>query len=238
MSVLMLHGIRRAFGDPMPEAPRHQRIGFGALEAITTAATSAAAEADTEETAARGALIHHRLLVAYQGAAGILPVRYGTAFSGAAELRAALLPREAELADALRQIEGCAEYVLSVVTLPVAPPDAAPVANGRDFLQARRASRDNRRSQQTRRRTFVAALMEDVAACTIAAVPLRLSQSDDTLARHAILADRARAHHLADALRARELEATSLALTLRLTGPGPCYSFVPAHPADAVLGAA
>ena len=64
MSVLMLHGIRRPSGDQTPEMPRHQRIGFGALEAIATTAPCATAGADTEEATARGALIHHRLLVA------------------------------------------------------------------------------------------------------------------------------------------------------------------------------
>ncbi|WP_260350255.1 GvpL/GvpF family gas vesicle protein [Alloyangia mangrovi] len=164
MSVLHLHGLVPA-GQPAAGAPLHRRFRIGPMTAIVTEG----ARTTMQDAALDSVLAHDRLLSCYLASGPVLPVRFGTCFSGPRALQEALAERLAPCTARLEALRGHAEYALTVE-----PGDAVQSINaapnpetGREFLKLRKIRRDRRlkaseAQSQALRALFLRA--EDLAA--------------------------------------------------------------------------
>ncbi|MCW1917400.1 GvpL/GvpF family gas vesicle protein [Rhodobacter sp. KR11] len=218
---LFLHGV--AAPGPAPQAPAHHIFAMGGFMALASPAPDTT---DTPEAMAEIALRHNDILAAWCRIGPVLPLRFGTVFSGPESLHTHLSAEGKRLSQSLRALGDAQEYVLRlrVAGDPVLPEE--PADSGRAFLARGRAARDLRRDLGDRRMALARQLLSEVA-------PLARQTSQaaapraDRLLDAALLIDRPKAADLPD-LTARHREtARALGLDLTLTGPWPAYGFTP-----------
>lgn len=238
MTVLLLHGLVRR-GAPLPDdAVPHLRVDACNLIALATEAPEGFHEAEPEASLA-AAVRHHELLSAYALQGDVLPVRLGSAFSGADSLSAALASRRAAFAAGLDRLTGKVEYLLSlaVAPTPLEIGGPAPHASGRSFLAEKRAARDRLRGLAARRQALLGEIPGLLAPVTSDCRPIPVQGRDD-LARFSCLVERGEQPGLLRAARALGTRAGTLGLGLTLRGPGPCYGVTADDRTDAVSGGA
>ncbi|MEL6644561.1 MAG: GvpL/GvpF family gas vesicle protein [Pseudomonadota bacterium] len=232
MSAVMLHGVAPA-GIPHPrDAIPHRRVALGALSALVTPLSAASSETEVETAQIDGAMDHHQLLTSYCRIGDVLPVRYGTAFSSERELAQELSSAQAPLTAGMKRLEGCVEYSLAFVARALDGPETSAVpektpSRGRTYIQGRRERRDWRRSLAEARADFVADVVGRVSLLGRDAEWVE-GTSGRALAKGTLLIERTNAKSMQDLLCASAAKASSLALTIRVVGPGPCYSFAKA----------
>jgi hypothetical protein len=146
----------------------------------------------------------------------VLPVRFGTVFSGAQKLDEILSRGETAMGAGLDRVEGCVELGLHVLA-PHPGGDAAAAANGREYMAARLAAERTRKQLQQGVHEALAPLAIDQA--------VREPSSSDLLFTAAFLVR----HDDVEAFRQRvqDLAAAHPDLRLLCTGPWPPYHFVP-----------
>lgn len=237
MTALLLAGLVRSATTTPADAPPHLRIAAGALTALATPAPGALFDDAAEEPPLEVALCHHRLLAAYALAEDVLPVRFGTAFSGEAGIRSALAAGGARWRAGLARLAGRVEYTLAVEA--GAGPESRAVPgpareDGRAFLAEKRSRRDDRNRRAARRAAFLADLPGALAGLAADQAALGAPRGD-RLADLALLVERAAIPDLLAQAHALAERARSLDLRLALRGPGPCYAFAARaeEPADA-----
>ena len=235
MSALLLHGLQCAKAPPRLHAPPHLRLPSGDLVALCTpadpAALRAADDGQDESALIDGALAHDRLLRACLPAGPLLPVRFGTAFSGAPALRRALHEDAPSYRRALCRI-GCAwEFALRATLTAEAARAAGPTdgageraPDGRTFLKVRRQRRDARQRRREDRLSWAERLAARVLALAEDSAPARTEP--DRLLSLSLLVERRRVAALEACIAEATAEATRLGLVLSLVGPLPAYSFV------------
>lgn len=218
---LFLHGV--AAPGPAPEAPAHHIFAMGGFMALASPAPDTT---DTPEAMAEIALRHNDILAAWCRIGPVLPLRFGTVFSGPESLHTHLAAEGKRLSQALRALGDAQEYVLRlrVAGDPVLPEE--PTDSGRAFLARGRAARDLRRDLGDRRMALARQLLSEVA-------PLARQTSQaaapraDRLLDAALLIDRPKAADLPDVTARHREAARALGLDLTLTGPWPAYGFTP-----------
>lgn len=217
---LHLHGVTDRAGADLP-------AGGTLLRCDTLwAVTSPWDENDgteAEATAAR-VLAHHDILSVVSAKAALLPMRFGTVFSGERAVNAALSDRTELFSAALRRLDGIAEYALQLRVAEGDTEISEPAATGRAFLGQRRVLRDARLARDQRRNGFA----DEITAGLVQFDPLsvtvtrKAAQSHNTIT---ILLETGRLSALRHWLAARKEAACALGLALDLTGPWPPYSF-------------
>lgn len=218
---LFLHGI--AAPGPAPEAPAHHIFALGGFMALASPAPEAS---DAPEVLTEIALRHNEILAAWCRQGPVLPLRFGTVFSGAEALQAHLATEAGRLSRALAALGDAQEYVLRlrVAGDPVLP--EAPAETGRAFLARGRVVRDLRRDLGDRRMALARQLLAEAQPLarqtTQAAAPRA-----DRLLDAALLVDRACAPALPEVAARHRAQARDLGLDLTLTGPWPAYGFTP-----------
>ena len=181
----------------------------------------AASDGEDEQVAA--ALNHHHLLSEYAERADVLPVRYGTAFSSEDRLIRNMSATEQTLAAALQALRNRREYLLTIRQDQGERPPT-PTETGRGFLTAKRELREARRMRGARRAAFLDQLLGQIRTLAVAADPTRPLSSERGFGA-ALLVDLSAVEPLYETLSQAGQAAEALDLSIRLTGPGPCYSF-------------
>jgi gas vesicle protein GvpL/GvpF len=188
---------------PSPLPPGAEGEPLVQLEVEGVVGIAGAVEA-TPEPIAAAAVAHGRVVEALAGLADpVLPARFGSVHPSPEALADALASNSDALAAALRAVEGCVE--VGVRGIPSAPePENAP-ANGREYLERRRAAVG-----------LVERVHEPLAAQARAA---RLERGSGFAASY--LVPREELDAFLDAVR----EADGPELALVSSGPWPPYSF-------------
>lgn len=227
MSAVLLHGVAPQGTPQPPQAPTHARWAAGGLLALTSRPPEALFDDPDGSVTIEAGLAHDRLLSAYARIGPVMPIRFGTLFSGPDAVRERVATDAAALARGLSRLGRAREYGISVVGAAAgeAPPrPARPSGSGRGFLHDRAAARRARRAEAE----AVGAFLADVEA--------RLGRHAAEI-RHTGRTGRGRMADLAALvpperepafLRLAETlapEATRHGLALRLGGPWPAYSF-------------
>lgn len=185
---------------------------------------------------------HHAVVDAVFQQQTVMPLRFGTLFSGVASLRRELTGRAAALREHLHFLEDREEWDLQVLAAPRPQPAAAEVdqgaaapggaaSPGRSYLHRRQRELSARQSDRT---AALAATDQAVraagalAARAVAALyPPARPASGPCL--HAVyLVERAGQGALLDAAAAWQRSLSPAGLNLRLTGPWPPYHFTSA----------
>ncbi|MXQ07936.1 hypothetical protein GQ651_08765 [Alphaproteobacteria bacterium GH1-50] len=228
MTALVLHGILPKDAPEPSDAPQHLRIELDRMALIVTSAQSDAMSAE-QEPGIDEVLAHHQLLSAYALQTDVLPVRFGTVFSSASGMLDGIATDEEWFCRGMARLRGRVEFALSLVWGGGAPAHAPyepspPSEDGRTFLTRKRAVRDGIRNLSARRDAFARGFAERIATVTN---ELRQSPTGqkDTIAFFAVLVDRDDIAPFVSTVRDLAEDAGALGLTVKLRGPGPCYSF-------------
>jgi len=226
MMSLLLHGLAAGDATTPPEAASHRRIAAGGLVALCTRVEAAR---ETADSAVAGALAHNALLVAQSSRGGVLPVRYGTAFSGEAALRQHLSDHAELYHAALLRIGDAREFGLRLQSLDEMPADVSRGAptmpeSGRAFLERGRRRRD-RLSEEARHRADSADRLARACAGHARALAPQARSRRDHLVDVALLVPRGSEEAFHERVRVARAEAAEVGLQLELSGPWPPYSF-------------
>lgn len=225
---LHLHGLMDRAPARRINTPPHDLIRCGPFCAVASRwdETSGMLEGEPEILAER-AMQHHKLLLAYCDHGALLPMRFGTVFSGPQALQTAVSARASLYREALDTLADLRAYVVQV-TVHTEPEAAAPLpANGRAFLSHKRNARDRRLSIHQQRAAYVSKVAQ--AFGPLSAMPATSGrQSAERLLDLMVLVKKALRPALADRVNQHGPEAEALGLALTVTGPWPAYTFDPA----------
>lgn len=220
---LMLLGIVPA-GVPVPQGtPDHGAIAVGDWTGLTWRLPEGF-DLASEEGTIRFAQARHEILCHYAGAADVIPVAPGDAFSDAGAVAQRIDRDVSRIAGLHARLAGCAEYALTIDTEPEA--DAAmKAATGRDHLRLRARMRDMRGERSNARHRFVEGFASGLGD-VVEAHRTVAGRAAPRLARVDLLLRRDRIGACTAAITARLDEARNLGLRLSLTGPYPPFSFL------------
>lgn len=231
MTSLLLHGIIRADApDPPAGTLAHMRVVAGELAGL---ARPVAEHVLSEEGPSPMAEVkaHHGLLSAYALSSDLIPVRFGTAFSGQRAI-VDMLRSEADLHLAgLVRVASCVEYTLKLSRIPDRPlrSVARGQEDGRAFLKQKQRVRDAQRSLANRRSAYVSQVTNEAANTARRSVKVS-SPSPGVFAATALLVARETVPDLVGNLRRLSEHASACGVAVALQGPGPCYSFADDDP--------
>ncbi|MEM1428654.1 MAG: GvpL/GvpF family gas vesicle protein [Pseudomonadota bacterium] len=227
---LFVHGILTAL--PLEDGVRGDAVcvAGGTLQAICTDRDLALAPLDDAEAEIAAAAAHHDHLVRLCQTRDVLPVRFGTVFSGEAPLRAHLEDNAQSYSKALEHVSGCLEFGFRIaggqdarVTAPSAAAPPSTETSGRAFLLRRRGHRDRRADLSTRRAAVLRRALRDLETTSR---DLSLAQPAAGLLLDAsLLVAHPRQDHLRGMARALNGAAGEVGLSVSLLGPWPPYSF-------------
>ncbi len=240
---LMLHGLVRDipmehhFKPVLRLASVHPIPGLDLIAVCSTYTEQPATDPEGEMTAA---LRHHDLLAQLAAATDVLPVRFGTVFSGEAALMRALEQQSSTYRDAAKRLAGKVEFALRATRQQIkerrathtpqgansddhrAIGEATPTT-GRGYLTRQRHLRNDRTDASAR----LAAILEKVSV-----LAERHSSSiapghprGDRIFDLALLVPRDSAPSLQADLDVLSSDASALGVNLELLGPWPAYSF-------------
>jgi len=233
---LLVHGIVAARGLTEPDESGAICVAGRTLQAICTRRDPDAVPFDDADAEIAAAMAHHDRLVRLSERHDVLPVRFGTVFSGAEPLRAHLDTNAAAFAASLKRISGCQEFGIRI-GIEATPNGTdtstlggAPASGGRQFLRQRRALRDRRSDIAAQRTALVERVTDAIATC---ARDLRHApRRDGDMVEASVLVSRTRAQPLFALHRTFEDAMARLGLSLAIRGPWPAYSFcAPEDPA-------
>lgn len=222
---LFLHGV--AAPGPAPEAPAHHVFAMGGFTALASLAPEAS---DSPEEMAAIALRHNEILLAWSRVGPVLPLRFGTVFSGPGALQSHLAADCVRLERALAALGDAQEYVLRLKIqgdpVLLAPSPEANAAPGRAFLARGRQTRDLRRDLGDQRMALARLLLTEAAPFARQVAQAGAVRADRLLDA-ALLVDRAQAPALAELAQRHAEAARLLGLELGLSGPWPAYGYSP-----------
>ena len=223
MTRLVLLGI---IGPTVPfcaRAPRHIRLPAGERDALALPLTP---QIDPGSEAGTVALVQaqNAILCHYAATGDVLPVAPGGVFSGPDTLLRHVQAEAPRLARLEARFAGRAEYALSVLAGPL-DVDEGTAESGRDHLRLKARARDRRGARTDARRRFLGRVA-DIVTARSEAIRLRSGSGTDRLARVDFLMARNCLEACRQHLETTLDEARSLALTMRLAGPYPAFSFV------------
>ena len=188
---------------------------------------------------------HQQVVAAAARAAAVLPVRFATLFQDLEELASWLEKRRSTVLDALDMLRGRDEWALRLLAEPgaanAAEADAGATKglDGRAYLMARKAARDERGRRREERLGHAAAEVERLAASFCVRLtkldvrgfdkPLRRAGGDrrETVASWAALVERGRSEDLRRQIRRLGDGRIGHGLAVETTGPWPAYNFCP-----------
>ena len=220
---LFLHGLAK--GAPPAMAPPHDQMAVEDLVVLTSPAPTS----DSAEALAELALRHNAILTAWAHRGPVLPLRFGTVFSGGEALQAHLSQSLTSLKSALEALGDAQEYVLRLRVVGQAAPSAAATPDvtersGRAFLARGKAARDLRRDLSERRLALAQHLLTEARAVARQVTPAAAARPDRLLDA-ALLISPAQAETLTKLAQSHRNMAVELGLDLALTGPWPAYGF-------------
>lgn len=216
-----------------------ETVQQGALTAVVSEVglqqLAAAVEGSAPELLAELAQRHHAVVLAAMDAADrVLPLRLGTVLTGRDAAREFLDRRAGELSAGLRDVRACREWGLTIEASDTGGhvPDARPASNsdvrtGTAYLLRRREQLAEDQRRQTARAGAVAAVADTVRAVAVRAAAGRRSGGDVLLDESYLVRRAAERRFLAVVDDCGDLLGDQ-GLRLRVTGPWPPYSFVPA----------
>lgn len=221
--VLFLHGLAKGAAPAM--APPHDQMEVDDLVVLTSPAPTS----DSPEALAEMAMRHNAILTAWAHRGPVLPLRFGTVFSGGEALQAHLSQSLTTLKKALEALGDAQEYVLRLRVIGEASPSARtapdlPETAGRAFLARGKAARDLRRDLSERRLALAQHLLTEARLLARQVSPAAAPRPDRLLDA-ALLIEPAEAKALTDLAQKHRAMAVELGLDLALTGPWPAYGF-------------
>jgi hypothetical protein len=226
-SGLLLHCIGHARALPLADEGDLRRVRWGELAAMAAPITDRRSMVAPE---APELLRYGRRIQRIHASADVLPMRFGSVLADEDAVRAHLRERREEYFAALDRIAGCVEMSVRALVRADGPPPggpdakAMPIRSGTDYLKARQ-----------RRHAWEEELQERCAALERAVVAAALPHCREHRAEGPqTRPDGARVsiHFLVPkgrvpALREAMEPLLSLDACHSLTGPWPCYNFVP-----------
>jgi len=219
---LFCHGIVPAGTPPVLGVPAHERVAAGNLAALV----SPFRPLDTEAECISCALMHDAILAGYLAVGPVLPIRFGTCFSGPDAVMGQLEAHDTPMLGQLSALNGLAEYGLTVDNSghePSADRGASGLHSGRAYLEARRHQRDARQIRRAVHARALEQLSRLAAGLSHSQVPGPAKENGLRCMSLSLLLDREAARKLSQALPA--WQADVLGLQARLCGPWPPYSF-------------
>lgn len=224
---LQLHGIVSKDASTKPAAPAHRRVAFETFEALISdyALTTDTAEIPPEILSA-AAMTHHRILLAYCADHGLLPIRFGTVFSGSSAMKNAVLENVHLYETALHILSDHREYSVHLNIRQAPTEELHTPKSGRAFLSERQRGRDKRRSLAQKRQSFARCVQDNVAALAFDALRTAAPKPEKVLDVTGLFSPKAldELQWLASSLQSEALE---LDLSLTINGPWPAYHFDP-----------
>lgn len=173
---------------------------------------------------------HERVLEEVLSGGDVLPMRLGTCYPSADDLRRVMTAHAGAICAALERIGGTVEWGLTVTWN--GPPDEsrpAPAGRGRDYLAARQVERERADAVAERASRLSARVHDQVARAALAGMVLsRTSSSSDgavIILRASYLVDRHQRSHFEKAIVDALAVDTEVGLSGELTGPWPPYHF-------------
>lgn len=224
MTPVFLHGVVPMTARKPDLDIAHQLTQLGDIAAITT--TCPVDHLEKSDTAAKVALNHNRLLSAYGEQTAVAPVKFGAAFRSIAALKDLLGQKSSQFLNILHDLDGHDEYALTItLQKEVAPEAVRPVhRSGRDFLRARKASRDNRYERSREQTDFVAEAIRAIDAMSKRSVSHQ-KRMPERVTDMSFLVARLNLGDLLPLCAELDKSAAELGLEFKLTGPWPAYSF-------------
>ena len=224
-------------GTGRPDGARlHRRVPAGPFDAVAVDVAPSMLLDDDPDAMLDLAMLQNDILTAYAAGGDVLPVALGAAFSNDRSLRRHLDADQGRLAQLTHRLAGRAEYILALELEPetaVRPTNG--ITGGADFLQARKALRDDRRTLAERRSIMVA----EVTRCALAKAEDHVlhGAAKGRLLSVSLLSRRDAIADLARAMSGLASECADLGLALRVIGPCAPMSFADEEGTDAAIRA-
>lgn len=207
-------------------APDHQIIKCDQLQAIVSRDRVGLQCDDLPEALLLEAVAyHHDILLEYCTNTPLIPARFGTLFSSADAVQAAIISDGRHHVDRLHWLADKREYSLVLTVLPPAPVErSSEIENGRAFLLCKRQKRNAKQTLSQERTAFITAITEKIAGLSAYPAAQHTPAKTPLLSFNLLLAPDAvaRAHQIIDQTQA---DAHSHGISLALKGPYPAYSF-------------
>ena len=223
-------------GTGRPDGARsHRRVPAGPFDAVAVDVAPSMLLDDDPKAMLDLAMLQNDILTAYAAGGDVLPVALGAAFSNDRSLRRHLDADQGRLAQLTHRLEGRAEYILALELEPETAVRPINVTGGADFLQARKALRDDRRTLAERRSTMVA----EVTRCALAKAEDHVlhGAAKGRLLSVSLLLRRDATADLARAMSGLASQCADLGLALRVIGPCAPMSFAGEEGTDAAIRA-
>ncbi|MEO0496859.1 MAG: GvpL/GvpF family gas vesicle protein [Pseudomonadota bacterium] len=167
------------------------------------------------------ALAHHHLLQAVSHHCDALPIQLGALHSDPETVRKALETHAQDWARQLEGVAGCCEVSIQVTAKQQQTGEnAQAIRGGRDYLKARRAQRDQRRSNVTNGEAGMAHLQD-----ALTPMARRFAAGSTDLR---FLVERQQLDNFLAAAAAAQTSDAMAGLAVQATGPWPVYSFMEA----------
>ena len=199
---------------PLPPVPGLVRAPLEGIAEGPLLAVVSQHERVPEEPALDALRMHERVTEALMADRAVLPMRFGTQFSDAGRVRAALAGRREALLEALDRVRGRVELAVRAIqpAADAAAASAPAASSGREYLRAR-----------LRVGQSAASLHEQLAALAVTARrwPRR---APDELLRGSYLVEQPEVERFRSAVERLQREHPEAALLC--TGPWPAYSFM------------
>ena len=225
--LLHLHGVFAGGSTRRSSAPAHRIIALPAFNALVSDYNL---DPDTAKVSpddlADAAMSHHQILQAYCADHALLPMRFGTVFSGVTALKDAMRRDRTRSVHALHALADLREYSVEVLVSGTAALAPSVPDNGRRFLSDRKRLRDVRRNTSKDRQTFAMDLLQRIELLTTLPLHNGTAKPDKLLDLTALLSAAA-LETLRRLAADADARATELGLTLRIRGPWPAYHFDP-----------
>ena len=224
---LNLHGVVDRHTPLNTAAPPHRFIALPWCAALVSDydLDPDTAKVDPDDLAA-SAMTHHQILLAYCAEYPLLPLRFGTVFSGEAAVIAGLVDQSDSYANALRILSDHREYSVELVSGPPTQPLRPSAETGRGFLLARKGQRDQKRTATQNKQDFAQTLYKRAAGWTSYPLHLNDVKPENLLDISALLTSDG-VRHMQDWLARNAEKAAELGLSFRVRGPWPAYHITP-----------
>lgn len=225
--MLQLHGLVERDATQGLPAPRHHIVPCGSFSALVSENTLGIDTAEIPpDVLVQAATAHHDILLAYSENHALLPIRFGTVFSGTTALLNAMEQQHKEYADALRVLSDHREYSLELISTTQPDDPNIPVTTGRSFLKNRLHARAARHSLSQDRQDFAKDLHDRVSVLAIQPSSAG-TRKPDSLLKISLLLPKQALSDLRNIAAMAQVGATRLGLSLHIKGPWPAYNFVP-----------
>lgn len=171
---------------------------------------------------------HERVLEALMKDRTVLPVRFGTRFSGEQAIRAELMSRHEYYVEALERVKGCVEISLRVFSreVKITQPTVEKPATGRDYMASLMAKAASEREERRRAEALAESLINPLVAFATD-YEIKVLPSPIQLLNAALLVPAERVNEVHQV--ARDLAEQYPDLPMVCTGPWPPYSFSSIH---------